>query len=177
VYFLRCISSPPVRYILAENSKSQWHYLRGKGQDEVRRKLDFQFEQLDGLSTKAGIVLGVAGVIFTILVTSLISQPSTIPNLYLAKIALIPIILALVLALISLYILTWDRPPKLDRLRDYYIVKDTKITKLNVIDKCLEGIDKNKKLLDKLFYLVKCSYFLLLIGFVLLAVWVGIIIW
>lgn len=145
--------------------------------DEVRRRLDFQFEQLDGLSTKAGIVLGVAGVIFTLLVTSLLSLPSTTPNLYLAKIALIPIIIALVLSFIAIYILKWNRPPNLDRLRDYYIVKDAKVTKLNVIDKCLEGIDKNKKLIDKLFFLVKSSYILLLMGLVLLAVWMGIIIW
>jgi hypothetical protein len=145
--------------------------------DEVRRKLDFQFEQLDGLAIKAGIVLGVAGVIFTLLVTNLLSQPSISLNLYLAKVALIPIILALVLAFIAIYILTWDRPPKLERLRDYYIVKDAQVTKLNVIDKCLEAIEKNKKLMDRLFFLVKCSYFLLLIGFVLLAVWIGTNIW
>lgn len=61
--------------------------------DEVRRKLDFQFEQLDGIRMKSGIVLGVAGVIFTLLVTNLLGQPSTITNLFLAKIALIPIFL------------------------------------------------------------------------------------
>ncbi len=33
--------------------------------DEVRRTLDFQFELLDGLVTKSGIVLGVSGVIWT----------------------------------------------------------------------------------------------------------------
>lgn len=145
--------------------------------DEVRRKIDFQFQQLDGLAIKAGIVLGVAGVIFTLIVTNLLSQPSITLNLYLAKIALLPIILALVLAFIAIYVLTWDRPPKLERLRDYYIVKDVKVTKLNVIDKCLEAIEKNKKLMDRLFSLVKCSYFLLLIGFVLLAVWIGMNIW
>ena len=29
--------------------------------DEVRRKLDFQFGQIDGFNTKSGIVLGFAG--------------------------------------------------------------------------------------------------------------------
>ncbi len=145
--------------------------------DEVRRKLDFQFEQLDGLSTKSGIALGVAGVIFTLLVTNLLNQSSTIPNLYLAKTALIPIFISLVLSFVPIYIIKWHRPPNLNRLRDYYIVKKMESTKLNVIDKCLEGVDINQKLIDRLFYLIKCSYILLLIGLALLAVWIGIIIW
>ncbi len=145
--------------------------------DEVRRKLDFQFEQLDGISTKSGIVIGVAGVIFTLLVTNLLGQSNTISNLYLAKIALIPIFASLVLSFVPIYIIKWDRPPNLNRLRDYYIVKDTENTKLNVIDKCLEAVDDNQKLIDKLFRLIKCTYILLLIGLASLAVWIGIIIW
>jgi uncharacterized protein YacL len=148
--------------------------------DETRRRLDFQFEQLDGLSNKAGIVLGVAGVIFTLLVTKLLdifSSTSTLSNLSLAKIALIPIFISLILAFVAIYILKWNRPPNVNRLRDYYIVKDAGETKLNVIDKCLEGVDINQKLIDKLFRLVKWSYFLLLMGLVLVAIWIAIIIW
>lgn len=145
--------------------------------DEVRRKLDFQFEQIDGVSTKSGIVLGVAGVIFTLLVTNLLSQSSTISNLFLAKIALIPIFVSLVLSFVPIYIIKWDRPPNLNRLRDYYIVKNIENTKLNVVDKCLEAVDNNQKLISKLFCLIKCSYILLLIGLALLAIWIGMIIW
>jgi APA family basic amino acid/polyamine antiporter len=54
VYFLRCISSPPVRYILAENSKSQWHYLRGKGQS----RLNIFFIVIDISTQVTLIVLG-----------------------------------------------------------------------------------------------------------------------
>ena len=56
--------------------------------DEARRKLDFQFEQLDGLNTKSGILLGVAGVIFTLLITSVLDKSSSVYNLILAKIAI-----------------------------------------------------------------------------------------
>lgn len=145
--------------------------------DEVRRKLDFQFEQLDGLGTKSGIVLGIAGVIFTLLVTNLLGQSNTAINLTLAKIALVPIFISIVLSFVPIYIIKWDRPPNLNRLREYYIVKDTENTKLNVIDKCLEAVDKNQKLIDNLFLVIKFSHFLLLLGLVLLAVWVGMIIW
>jgi hypothetical protein len=88
-----------------------------------------------------------------------------------------PILISLILDFIAIFIMKWDRPPNLNRLRDYYIVKDTEETKLNVIDKCLEAVDKNQKLIDMLFRLVKCSYILLLVGLVLLAAWIAIIIW
>ena len=145
--------------------------------DEVRRKLDFQFEQLDGLRTKSGIVMGIAGVIFTLLITNLLGQSNTAINLTLAKIALVPIFASIILSCVPIYIRKWNRPPKLERLRDYYIATGTEYTKLNVIDKCLEAIDENQKLVNKLFRIIKYSYFLLLIGLVLLAVWVGMTIW
>lgn len=145
--------------------------------DEVRRRIDFQFEQIDGLVTKSGIVLGVAGVIFTLLVTNIFGQSNPPPDLFLAKIAMIPIFISLILSFIPIYIMKWDRPPDLNRLRDYYIVKDIGITKLNIIDKCLEAVGNNKKLIDKLFRLIKCSYVFLLVGLALLAVWIGTNIW
>ncbi|MGD0794704.1 MAG: hypothetical protein ABR958_03810 [Dehalococcoidales bacterium] len=145
--------------------------------DEARRRLDFQFEQLDGLNNKSGILLGVAGVIFTLLVTNLLDKSHTADNLVLAKTALVPIFVSLVMSFVPMYIITWDRPPNLDRLRDYYIVQDTEHSKLNVIDECLRAVDKNQKLLDKLFRLIKYSYILLLIGLALLAIWIGTIIW
>jgi len=145
--------------------------------EEVRRRIDFQFEQIDGLVTKSGIVLGVAGVIFTLLVTNLLGDSSEIVDLIIARIALIPIFIALVLSFIPIYVMRWDRPPDLNRLRDYYIVKDKRITKLNVIDKCLEAIDNNKRLVDNLFRLIKCSYILLFLGLMVLAIWIGTNIW
>ena len=145
--------------------------------DETRRSLDFQFDQLDGLVTKSGIVLGVAGIIFTLLVTHLLDQSGTTPNPYLSRTALILIFESLLLSFVPIYIIKWHRPPNLNRLRDYYIVKDVGTTKLNVIDKCLEAVDSNRKLIDKLIRLIKCSYIILLIGLILLAVWLGISAW
>lgn len=141
--------------------------------EEARRRLDFQFDQLDGLVTKSGIVFGAAGIIFTLLVTHILDQSSIPPNLSLFAGTLILIFSSLVLSLVPIYIMKWHRPPDLNRLRDYYIVKDVGTTKLNVIDICLEAVDSNRKLLDKLFCLIKCSYILLLVGLVLLAVWLG----
>ena len=144
--------------------------------EEARRRLDFQFDQLDGLSTKSGIVLGVAGVIFTLLVMSLLGESSIEANLVLAKVALIPIFASLVVSFVPIYIIKWHRPPNVERLREHYIVEDVETTQLNIIDKCLEAIENNEKLLKNLARLIKCSYFLLLIGLASLAVWIGMII-
>lgn len=145
--------------------------------EEARRKLDSQFDQLNGLVTKSGIVLGVSGIIFTLLVTHILDHSGLTPNLFLFSATLILIFASLVLSFIPIWIMKWDRPPNLNRLRDHYIVEDIGATKLSVIDKCLEAIDSNKKSIDKLFRLVKCSYVVLLIGLVLLAVWLGINLW
>ena len=145
--------------------------------DEVRRKLDFQFDQLDGLGTKSGMVLGIAGVIFTLLVTNLLGQSSITTNLTLAKIALVPIFASIVLSFVPIYIRKWNRPPKLERLRFHYIVEDAEETKLKIIDICMKDVEDNDKLLKRIVRFIKCSYVLLLVGLVLLAVWIGIVIW
>jgi hypothetical protein len=141
--------------------------------DEVRRKINFQFEQIDGLVNKSGIILGIDGIIFTILITNLINRSSMASNQFLAEIALVPIFASLTLCFIPILVRRWETPPNINRLRDYYIVKDQVITKISIIDKCLEAIDKNRNLIDKLFFLIKISLGLLFIGLILLAVWIG----
>ena len=141
--------------------------------DEVRRRLDFQFEQLDGLGTKSSIVLGIAGVIFTLLVTNLLGQSNSATNLTLAKIALVPIFISIVLSFVPIYIRKFKRPPNLERLRFHYIVKDTKETKLKIIDICRKAVKDNEKLLKTIVGLIKCSYVHLVVGFVILAIWIG----
>lgn len=146
--------------------------------EEVRRRLDVQFDQIDSLITKSGIVLGIAGVIFTLLAVNLLdNKSSTVANSILAQIALIPIFASIVVSFVPIYIIKWRRPPNVERLRWHYIVEDVETTQLNIIDKCLEAIGDNKKLLKSLTCLIKCSYFLLLIGLALLAVWMGMVIW
>lgn len=145
--------------------------------DEVRRTLDFQFEQLDGLDTKSGIVLGIAGVILALLVTSLLGQSSSVVNSSLVKVALAAIILSLILSFVTIYIRKYNRPPNLERLRSYYISLDAEETKRNIIDISMDAIQKNEELIHRRVCLVKCSYFILGIGLGLLAVWIGLVLW
>ena len=95
--------------------------------DEVRRTLDFQFAQLDGLATKSGLVLGVSGVILSLLVTSFLGE-SDLASPLLIKAAFAPILLSLILSFISISIGKWAKPPQLERLRSHYIDQPAKET-------------------------------------------------
>lgn len=144
--------------------------------DEVRRTLDFQFEILDGLVTKSGIVLGISGVILALLVTSLIEQ-SGLANLLLVKVAFVPFLLSMIISFISISIGKWDKPPHLKRLRSHYISEPANETKLKIIDIVRDAIEKNDDGIKMRIRLWKSSYFILVIGLALLTVWIGIVVW
>jgi len=146
--------------------------------EEVRRKLDFQFEQLDGLDTKSGIVLGIAGVIFTLLVTTLLEKHDAVVNsLLLIKVALAPILISLILSFVTVSTRKYDRPPNLGRLRNHYISEDAEKTKRSIIDISLAAIKKNEELIKKRVCLVEWSYNILAVGLGIMVVWVCSILW
>ena len=144
--------------------------------DEVRRTLDFQFAQLDGLATKSGLVLGVSGVILTLLVTSFLGE-SDLASPLLIKAAFAPILLSLILSFISISIGKWAKPPQLERLRSHYITQPAKETRLKIIDIVIEAIGNNDKRIKARVCLWKSSYVILGIGLVFLAIWLGIVVW
>ena len=144
--------------------------------DEARRTLDSQFEQLGSLVTKSGVVLGVSGVILTLLINSFLGE-SDLANSLLIKAAFAPIALSLILSLISISIGRWDKPPQLERLRSHYITQPANETKLKIIDIVMEAIENNDKRITTRVRLWKSSYFILGIALVLLAIWLGIAIW
>jgi hypothetical protein len=139
--------------------------------DEARRKLAFQFKQIDSLDTKSGIVLGINGVLMALLIPSIIGQ-SDLPNLILVKVALIPIFVSLIIAFISIATRRWDSPPQLERLRSYYINQDANDTKLKIIDIMMDAVRKNEKPIEEKICLWRWSYSVLAFGLGLLAVWV-----
>ncbi len=144
--------------------------------DEVRRTLDFQFEQLDGLVTKSGIVLGVSSVILALLVNNLLGQ-SDLVNLLLVGVAVAFICLSIILSFISISMGKWDKPPQLERLRSHYITEPANETKLKIIDIVRDAIEKNDDGIKMRVRLWKSSYFILAIGLGLLAVWIGTVVW
>lgn len=142
--------------------------------DEARRKADFQFQQIDGLDTKSGIVLGINGVILALLVADLIEYPNQ-PHIILIEIVLIPILISLVLSFLSIATIKLFAPPKLDTLRSDYINKPANETKLKIIDILSEAISQNAKRIQVKTRLFNFSYIVLAFGIGLLLAWVGLI--
>lgn len=169
-------STPEVSYETKETMMEQELPSINIVSDEVRRTLDFQFKQLDGLVTKSGVVLGVSGVILTLLVTSFLGK-SDLANSLLIKVALAPILLSLILSLISISIGKWAKPPQLERLRSHYITQPANETTLKIIDIVMEAIKNNDKRIKTRICLWKSSYFILGIGLIFLAIWLGIVVW
>jgi hypothetical protein len=145
--------------------------------DEARRKLDFQFERLNRLNTKSGMLLGIAAVILTLLVTTLLGKQDTVGRSLLIKVALAPIFTSLILSYLTVSISEYDRPPKLERLREHYISKDAEKTKIRIIDISIDAIQKNEGLIEKKVRLIKWSYVIFAMGLGILVVWVCLILW
>jgi len=141
--------------------------------DEARRALDFQFKQLDGLDTKSGMMLGIAGVVITLLVSTLIGMPD-LNNSLLVKIigAIIGVTLSisLILSYVNLRIGKWNKPPEIDTLIKDYASKDLHTTKCKIVGTIQEAIQKNDKLLEERFFLYKRSYTVLFIGLVMVII-------
>lgn len=141
--------------------------------DETRRTLDFQFEQLDGLVTKSGIILGIAGVIITLLVSALIGEPE-LTDSSIVKIVgsfiVVTLFISLFLSYRNLRIGKWKKPPEVDTLVEDYVSKDSHITKCKIIGTMQKAINENEKLFKERLYLYKCSYVTLFVGLVIVAI-------
>jgi len=141
--------------------------------DEARRTLDFQFEQHDGLDTKSGIMLGIAGVVITLLVSVSIAVPD-FSNLSIVKI-MVSIIsallfISLLLSYLNLRIRKWQKPPEIETLIKNYASEDSQTTKCRIIGTMEDAVRKNDELLKERLYLYKCSYSILFAGLVLVII-------
>lgn len=141
--------------------------------EEARRTLDFQFEQLDGLDTKSGVILGIAGVVITLLVSALIGMPnlsdSLIVKIIMAIIG-ITLFISLFLSYRNLRIGKWKKPPEIETLIKDYVSKDSHTTKCNIVGTMQKAVKENEGLLNKRIYLYKCSYNILFAGLVMVAI-------
>ena len=140
--------------------------------DETRKRLDLQFEQINTLDTKASIALASSGLVLAAFLAALQSENVTeIGNYLCLTIIVIALILsALAFAVVGLWIKKYERPPKPERLRDYYIVKDSDYTKLHIIDISLKAIVNNHARLARKILFIKYSFVSLSIGAAILAV-------
>jgi hypothetical protein len=141
--------------------------------EEARRTLDFQFEQLDALDTKSGILLGIAGVVITLLVSASIGKPDLMDSL-IAKIVgtfiAVTLFISLILSYWNLRIGKYHKPPELGVLIKDYLSKDSRTTKYKLIGTMQGAVEENEKLLQRRFFLYERSYNILFAGLALLTV-------
>jgi len=143
--------------------------------DEVRRRLDFQFELSDSHDFKASIVLGTSGIVIAMLLTALPLAQAQLDSLLkvveyktavLAAIgiSLLVLFVSIILSITVLWIRNYNRPPRLERLRNYYIAEPKEETQLQLIDIFIPAIDNNEKILKRQTYLIRAATVLLSIG-------------
>jgi hypothetical protein len=141
--------------------------------DEARRTLDFQFGQLDALDTKSGILLGIAGVVITVLVSASIGMPALMDSLV-AKIVVsviaVTLFISLILSYWNLRIGKWHRPPELAVLVKDYICKDSHTTKCKLIGTIQKAVGENDEVIERRFFLYKRSHNMLFAGLALVTV-------
>ena len=141
--------------------------------DEARRTLDFQFEQHEGLDTKSGIILGIAGVVITLVVTASIAIPDLTGSLF-AKIMVgiigVTLLISLILSYSNLRIEKKNKPPELDTLIKDYLSKDSHNTKSKIIGTIQKAVKENDELLKKRVYLYKRSYNILFAGLMVVTI-------
>lgn len=153
--------------------------------DEVRRRLDFQFELLTSHDFKASIVLGTSSVIIAILLAALSLAQLQWDNLsnvaeykimllVMIVISLLTLFISMVLSVLVLWIRNYNRPPCLERLRNHYIAEPLDTTRLQLIDNFIDAIAKNEKTVNRQSNFIKVATVLLSTGlliFICLLVW------
>jgi len=153
--------------------------------DEVRRRLDFQFELLDSHNFKASIVLGTSSVVITILLAALALSQSQLSSLLTAieyriilsaliLIAVLVLFVSIVLSVIVLWVRDYNRTPSIEWLRDNYMSKPAETTMEQLIENFIDTINKNEKTVKGQASLIKTATASLCIGlfiFICLLAW------
>ena len=136
--------------------------------EAVQNELDFQFEQINSLDTKASISLAAAGIMLAALISFFTQGANVgIPGVLIAGVLLIS--LSAILAVATLWVRQFERPPNLERLRDYYISQTAEETKLEAVDVILEAISRNNNRIYNKSLILTASYAMLGLGIVAMA--------
>jgi hypothetical protein len=136
--------------------------------EAAQKELDFQFEQIDSLDTKASISLAAAGIMLAALISFFTQRANVgIPGFLIAGVLLIS--LSAILAVATLWVRQFERPPNLERLRDYYIAQTAEETKIRAVDAILEASSRNNNRIYSKSRTLIVSYAMLGLGIVAMA--------
>lgn len=131
---------------------------------EVDNALNRQFQLLDGLNTKTGVIVGFIGVIFGI---SLNSYPHS--NAYLFGSCITLFLISFFFAFCASYrVKGYRRDPAPRELTEKYLRDDCAKVKKQLIDNFIESFESNKTKIEKTVKNINYSIALLFIGLIVL---------
>jgi hypothetical protein len=130
---------------------------------EVDSALNRQFQSLDGLNTKASVIVGFIGVILGI---SLNLYPHSNPYLFGSCMTLF--LISIFFALSAYKVESYRRDPEPRKLTENYLKEDSEKVKKKLIDNFIQSVEDNKIKINKKVKYINYSLVLLYIGLIVL---------
>jgi len=131
--------------------------------NEVKDRLNTQFQSLDGLNTKASVIIGFVGVIIGISL-QLYSQS----NSYLFGSCMTLFMISIFFSFSAYKIKSYRRDPEPRALRDGYLTTDNKTVKEQLIANFIESFEENKTKIEEKGEYINYSLILLFVGLIVL---------
>jgi len=131
--------------------------------NEVKDRLNTQFQSLEGLNTKASVIIGFVGVIIGI---SLNLYSDENPHLFIESMLLF--LGAAFLSFSAYKVEGYRRDPKPRALTEKYLREDDKKVKKKLIDNFIQSYEDNKNRIEKKGKYINYSLILLFVGLIFL---------
>ncbi|MCD4842928.1 MAG: hypothetical protein K8R25_00375 [Methanosarcinales archaeon] len=131
--------------------------------NEVKDALNTQFQSLDGLNTKASVIVGFVGVIIGISL-NLYSHS----NSYLFGSCMTLFLTSIFFTLSSYKVESYWRDPDPRKLTENYLMENDKKVKKQLIDNFIQSFEDNKTKIDKKVKYINYSLILLFMGLIVL---------
>lgn len=135
--------------------------------EEARRRLESQHHSIESLNTRAGIILGLCGLILT---SSIWSWQSSTPYIWLKIILLILILVASGSSLLGYMIKSYRMDPEPGRLVKEYLEKEATITKRQILANWVDSYSENTHKIAEKVKLIKASLWFLMLAIIVMAV-------
>ena len=143
--------------------------------DEAKRILDIQFELVESLDTKASILVGLCGVALAALFGSAESMFASMDLSVRAGLiaAALAFVVSGVLGVLAYWPQTYETSPSIKRFTEKYLLWQPRNVKYVILHMFIRNYTRNSALIEGKVRRLKCSFFTLLLGILLLAVTLG----
>ena len=131
--------------------------------NEVKDALNMQFQSMDGLNTKASVIIGFVGVIIGISL-QLYSQS----NSYLFGSCMTLFMISIFFSFSAYKIKSYRRDPEPRDLTEKYLREDDKEVKKQLIDNFIASFEENKNKIEEKVKYINYSLILLFVGLIVL---------